>query len=852
MVIYDGSEVSLYQDGQDAGSVALTGSVEDIYSIWFGRWVHAIPGCIGMIAIHDSAPSTPEEMADFICDPGSTDPFAYWPLNEGTGHSVTGTGTADSLILYLGDDRDGDKYQPQWITGDGVNYIQDSDGDGTPDNCDECPNDPDNDIDDDGVCGDVDNCPNDHNPDQADSDIGGIDGVGDVCDNCPNRWNPRTIDDDGDGLPDFQEDFDEDGVGDACDNCPEIDNGPEAGTCAGVQNPADPNVECAATPCEDDDDCGSPGNCFCSKNQEDADLDGIGDVCDDAVVMFSNDPPWMQTQAEESFVDDTDEDTIPDESDNCPRVPNLDQANGDSDTLGDACDNCPNDTNQDQADSDGDGIGTACDNCVDVFNPGQDNLDADGLGDACDADKDGDGLTFIAGDCNDYDNTIPGAGPLNDCDPANDPGLVIVMTNYYTWLPSLEPVNLTLRYNDASGSEQPMPWSSFVWSLTSTTNYPGAFTNDASTDTSPDFTLTPSGDTASLLCNDFGGRAVITVTAYDGESPVATTTLTVPWDSDGDWLPDAWETLYGDIASASTDQEQLGFTSPPGTIHFGDGLTAQEECRGVDVDGDGDISPAERLSPVTKDLFVSGIGYDTISELGGPYDFSTIVAAPNCFTEAGISVHAVDYDPDDPGSSAFKTTNVDVMVVEHDPGAYPNTDGHTNHVGHHFWAYDSKGRSGIGDGTQYGSEKLYTRTYHLSWLYYFTDHTYVDLGSTGWYAPWEDENDDGILKSQENTGERGWDTDHCYPEDDYLSDPSLYSLDININDTDGDGSVELGGFDSTPFQVLRNTALHEMGHSLGVGVHCDDASCIMNGQKVNHEIDHLCDYCRSKLQVHNE
>jgi FtsP/CotA-like multicopper oxidase with cupredoxin domain len=56
----------------------------------------------------------------------------------------------------------------------------------------------------DGVPDDVDNCPSTPNPGQEDGDG---DGVGDVCDNCLSTPNPG------------QEDGDGDGVGDACDNC---------------------------------------------------------------------------------------------------------------------------------------------------------------------------------------------------------------------------------------------------------------------------------------------------------------------------------------------------------------------------------------------------------------------------------------------------------------------------------------------------------------------------------------------------------------------------------------------------------------------------------------------------------
>ncbi len=91
-----------------------------------------------------------------------------------------------------------------------------------------------------------------------------------------------------------------------------------------------------------------------------------------------------------------------DACDNCPDVPNADQADADGDALGDACDNCTDVPNADQADRDADGVGDACDNCTDAPNADQADRDADGVGDACDncpevpnadqADADGDGV----------------------------------------------------------------------------------------------------------------------------------------------------------------------------------------------------------------------------------------------------------------------------------------------------------------------------------------------------------------------------------------------------------------------------------------------------------------------------
>lgn len=89
-----------------------------------------------------------------------------------------------------------------------LNSENDTDNDGWPNDCDNCPDfasADQTDTDGDGH-GDVcDNCPDDDNPDQADADG---DGVGDVCDNCPDVFNPGQEDENGNGF------------GDACEPLP--------------------------------------------------------------------------------------------------------------------------------------------------------------------------------------------------------------------------------------------------------------------------------------------------------------------------------------------------------------------------------------------------------------------------------------------------------------------------------------------------------------------------------------------------------------------------------------------------------------------------------------------------------
>lgn len=58
---------------------------------------------------------------------------------------------------------------------------------------------------------------------------------------------------------------------------------------------------------------------------------------------------------------DTDRDSVPDSTDNCPFVANPDQADADGDGIGDLCDNCPNDFSPAQSDGNHNGIGDLCD-----------------------------------------------------------------------------------------------------------------------------------------------------------------------------------------------------------------------------------------------------------------------------------------------------------------------------------------------------------------------------------------------------------------------------------------------------------------------------------------------------------
>lgn len=174
----------------------------------------------------------------------------------------------------------------------------------------------------------------------------------------------------------------------------------------------------------------------------------VGSVCQNCHggCWYNSGSPWIRTPMDYGAFNDADKDGVPDSSDNCPVVVNLDQADTDGDGIGDACDMCPqdeNNTNEIPPDADLDGIGDNCDacpndasndmdgdgvcgdedicpndfyndspdydavcgdedNCPDDFNPDQTDSDEDGVGDECDncpgdlnpnqADSDEDGI----------------------------------------------------------------------------------------------------------------------------------------------------------------------------------------------------------------------------------------------------------------------------------------------------------------------------------------------------------------------------------------------------------------------------------------------------------------------------
>ncbi len=115
-------------------------------------------------------------------------------------------------------------------------------------------------------------------------------------------------------------------------------------------------------------------------------------------------------------IPDNDNDGIVNGLDNCPDIPNVDQADTDNDGVGDVCDD----------DIDGDGILNDDDNCITTPNSDQSDMDNDDIGDVCDDDIDGDGILNDDDNCSTIPNTeqvdtdMDGLGDLCDDDDDND------------------------------------------------------------------------------------------------------------------------------------------------------------------------------------------------------------------------------------------------------------------------------------------------------------------------------------------------------------------------------------------------------------------------------------------------
>ncbi|MGI6525075.1 MAG: M4 family metallopeptidase [Bdellovibrionota bacterium] len=322
----------------------------------------------------------------------------------------------------------------------------DSDGDGTPDCYDECPNDPDKvtagrcgcgvpedivDLDDDTFWG-AGSCPAIRNDcddtkfdktapgepeicgDNIDNDCDGLTDEGceeeDECPEDPNKTKPGIC---GCGVPDT--DTDKDGTPDCKDLCPEDPNKTDPGICGcgkpDIDSDGDGVLDCKDG-CPNDPNKTSPGICGCGVPDTDTDKDGTPDCKDLCPEDPNKTDPGICGCGKPDI--DTDGDGVLDCKDGCPYDPNktnpgicgcgVPDTDTDKDGTPDCNDLCPKDPNKTKPgicgcgkpdiDSDGDGTLDCKDGCPNDPNKIKPGICGCGVPDT-DTDKDG------TPDCND-------------------------------------------------------------------------------------------------------------------------------------------------------------------------------------------------------------------------------------------------------------------------------------------------------------------------------------------------------------------------------------------------------------------------------------------------------------------
>jgi hypothetical protein len=733
----------------------------------------------------------------------------------------------------------------------------------------------------------TDNCPLHFNPDQTDRDG---DGKGDACD--------LDVDGDGFGRLDFREVFADSLVSpSSAATLYDATTGAELGAYPG--GPVPPG-QIRGGDCDDASALAVPGGSDCpiggqkppSNNPPpDADADGLTDTQEASLGTSPTNP-------------DTDGDGVGDLPDNCKLTANASQANLDSDGAGDACD----------TDADNDGVpdksatfvpipvGSGGDNCPLVANANQLDFDGDQIGDACDTDMDADGVAdktaalvtispanggdncplMANADQQDSDDDDIG----NVCDPTPLPARYIVrwtMTGgtptgvYAEWLPTVGgTATAQLEVIDTQTNLPVNPQPAITVATESVSSYPGQYTNDSSTATTPDLTYTVGGSVVTFTSQDYGGKITVQATASftdDAGTPVmATGSFTLPLDANNNNLADAWEAQYSGVTLTEAGD---GDTSPNNNL-TGDGLSNFKEYRGVMWDDLTFIgtnatyftatylpqrSPHHfRLNPLRKDLFVRYTGFDTAG-CGCPF------ALGAAFADAGVDVHALDQAL---VTAATGLTNLDtVLVTNNTTGNYSTENGHIRKSsGVRNWVWSTKGYSFIGTASAYGTEQTngVTYSYQMAQDFYFLDRPYQDGGgvtaANGIFEPAtagstaEDTNDDGTRQNSEDRNPDNGQLDG----DRYI--PNALNKQFTTFDVNNNGRVELPvvatagqvTVEYTKEQVIKHTITHELGHSVGMaGGHCDCPGTLMHQYSTDWQRDgSFSTVSKGEMKIHNQ
>jgi len=251
------------------------------------------------------------------------------------------------------------------------------------------------DRDGDGVPDEEDNCPDDPNPDQANSDA---DAYGDACD-CDDEdaeiypgATERCDGIDNDCDPATADGYDEDWLGNLCD-------GPDSDLCKEGAYNCDSGIQvCTDNTGDNAEVCDGLDNDCNVDTPDGSDESWFGSPCDGPDLDFCQEGSYECNSGTQTCNDNTDDNIeICDGLDNdCDGYIPLDEADEDGDGFRkcvDLCDNDPDKTEpglcgcgvpDDATDSDEDSILDCNDNCPDDPNPDQSDRDGNGVGNACD------------------------------------------------------------------------------------------------------------------------------------------------------------------------------------------------------------------------------------------------------------------------------------------------------------------------------------------------------------------------------------------------------------------------------------------------------------------------------------
>ncbi len=341
-------------------------------------------------------------------------------------------------------------------------------------------------------------------------------------------------------------------------------------------------------------------------------------------------------------------------------------------------------------------------------------------------------------------------------------------------------VTLTANFTTTVGWTPP---SSVTFTLTSVSNLPGTATNEdcepGATPT-PDFSIglpnvtsqqvTVSGNgtyQTTLYSYDWGGSVTVSVTGVTNQT--VTGIVSLPVDTDGDRLPDAYElnaSLNTDAAGQNVldrlNQDQNGNGIADGDDRFAtDGLSNFQKYRGVYLSGPpsgntGLMSGFTRLGSGLRHLFVRGRGFGsdpaiqaaagtcgiTVGPLGlsdpstgTPVSDPTLSPANPCpafqvgagFFAAGVQVHDVSTSfttsTTFPRQSLANPVNpiLDMSTIAYDGVNCSAYGCSTSKTGARNWSFSTLGFSSYGTASAYGAD---SRIAKKAVDAYFSDRPY--------------------------------------------------------------------------------------------------------------------------------